>query len=161
MQISLIVAMDQNHLIGNGNKIPWKLPNDLRRVKKLTENKVIIMGERTFKSIGHALPNRKNVVLTDNKNFGAEGCWIAHSIEDVFDICKDDLEVIIFGGAMVYELFLPYVTKMYLTYIFEPFKGDVYFPDFDFDDWEITEYEYGVQDIKNNMEHAFFTLIRK
>lgn len=122
--ISFIVAMDQNGLIGNNNEIPWHLPDDLKRFKKITMGHPIVMGRKTFQSIGHPLPGRENIILTRNKNISFEGCTVFHTLEDLLDYCRNkDGEVFIIGGADMFRIFLPFVEKLYVTKINQEFSG--------------------------------------
>lgn len=134
----MISALAKNRAIGKRNALPWYLPADLKHFKAMTTGKVIVMGLNTFKSVGERpLPNRKNVVLTDDKNYAApEGVVLAHSIEEVLEITKDDPEVMISGGAMVYKQFLPLAQRLYLTFIDHDFDGDIFFPEFEATEWK-------------------------
>ena len=127
--INLIVAVSQNNVIGNDNKLIWKLPNDLKRFKELTTPHNIVMGRKTFDSIGKALPNRQNIVVTRNKNLKPKGCIVVSSVEDA--ILKSDRtkEVFIIGGSQIYNYALEknYVDKMFITKIYKDFEGDSFF----------------------------------
>ncbi len=136
MTISIIAAMAKNRVIGIGNSLPWDIPEDMAHFKKMTMGKTIIMGQKTFESIGGALPGRKNIVLTRDKNFHAEGCFLAGSIEESLNLAKNDDEVMIIGGASIYQQFLPLAQKMYLTLINHDFPGDVFFPEFSYNEWK-------------------------
>ncbi|MFB9757987.1 dihydrofolate reductase [Ectobacillus funiculus] len=158
---SLIVAMDQNGVIGKDNNLPWHLPNDLKRVKELTTNNVIILGRKNFESIGKPLPNRLNVVLTRDKNLQIDGCQVNHSLEEVMSEFKDDpREIFIFGGTEIYQLFLPYVHKMYITQIHHTFDGDTYFPSFNKAEWTTVSEKEGQVDERNIYQHTFYVLQR-
>lgn len=122
-KLSLIVAMDKNGLIGKDNSLPWSLPEDLKYFRKTTTGHSIVMGRKTFESLGRPLPNRTNIVLTRDHNFQAEGCLVVTDIQEVLQICENE-EVFIIGGKQVYELFFPYVDKLYITKIEEEFTGD-------------------------------------
>lgn len=128
MQLSLLVAFDKNGLIGANNGIPWHIKDDMKRVRLLTTGNTIIMGEATYHSINKPLPNRKNVILSHNPNFVVEGAIVVHSKEEALEVCKNDKEVFIFGGASIYKLFFDDITRMYLTLIEHEFEGDTYFP---------------------------------
>jgi dihydrofolate reductase (trimethoprim resistance protein) len=155
IKISLIVAMDKNRVIGKDNDLPWRLPKEFEYVKKTTMGHTIIMGRKNFESIGRALPGRKNVILTRDKTFSFEGCIIAHSIRDVFDLCKNDEEVFIFGGEQIYEMFLPYVEKMYITKIDYAFEGDTFFPEVNYEEWNEVSVEQGITDEKNPYKYHY------
>ncbi|EZT93402.1 dihydrofolate reductase, partial [Staphylococcus aureus] len=117
MKVSLIAAMDKNRVIGKENDIPWRIPEDWEYVKNTTKGYPIILGRKNLESIGRALPGRRNIILTRDKGFSFNGCEIVHSIEDVFELCNSEEEIFIFGGEQIYNLFLPYVEKMYITKI--------------------------------------------
>lgn len=161
MVISIIAAIAKNRVIGKNNKLPWNLPADLKHFKDLTLGKPIIMGQRTFESIGKALPDRTNIILTLDKNFNPSGCIIAHSIEDALKAAGSAKEVMICGGASVYKQFLPLVHKMYLTLIDENFEGDAYFPEFNRGDWREIDRVENQPDQENPYKYTFITLERK
>ncbi|MCU6792596.1 DfrD/DfrG/DfrK family trimethoprim-resistant dihydrofolate reductase [Paenibacillus sp. WQ 127069] len=161
MIISLIVAMDKNRVIGKGNDIPWRIPSDWEHVKNTTKGHPIILGRKNLQSIGRALPNRRNIILTRDKDFSFEGCEITHSIEDVFKLCENEVEIFIFGGEQIYDMFLPYVEKMYVTEIHHEFEGDTFFPIVDFDEWKEVSVEKGIKDEKNPYNYFFHVYERK
>ncbi len=161
MKISIIAAVAKNGVIGSGQNLPWNLPSDMKRFRRLTINKTVIMGQKTFESIGRPLPKRKNIILTRNRNFRANGCLIAYSIKEALDKAGRVKEVMVAGGASVYRQFLPLADFLYLTLIDHNFKGDVYFPEFDRQAWqEIERIEKRVSE-KNPYPHTFLTLKRK
>ncbi len=153
MIISIIVAMGNNRVIGKNNKLPWDLPADMDHFKKLTLGKPVIMGQRTFESIGKALPGRTNIILSQDKNFKAEDCIVAYSIEEALEKGKSFPEVMICGGVSVYKQFLPLADRMYLTLIKDDFEGDAFFPEFDWQDWQEVERE-------DRDKYSFVTLER-
>ncbi|MGC4378742.1 dihydrofolate reductase [Fictibacillus sp. Mic-4] len=157
--ISYVVAMDENHLIGSKNKLPWHLPADLKYFKKVTMNKPIVMGRKTYESIGKPLPGRENIVLTRDRNYKAEGCTVIYSVEDI--IKRDNEEICVIGGAEVFRLFMPYVNRMYITKIHETFEGDTYFPDFNEKEWKIVSKTPGQVDEKNKYPHDFIVYDKK
>ena len=161
--ISMISALAKNRAIGKRNALPWYLPADLKHFKENTVGKTIVMGLNTFKSVGEKpLPNRKNIVLTDDKNYQApEGVVLAYSIEQVLEITKDEPEVMISGGAMVYQQFLPLAQRLYLTFIDHDFDGDIFFPEFNIDEWQEVSRENHEPDEKNLYKYSFVTLERK
>jgi dihydrofolate reductase len=163
MTISIIAAMSKNRVIGFKNKLPWKLPADLNRFKKITMGKPIIMGQTTFHSIGKPLPGRINIILTRDFNFSHKECFVAHSIEEALSIAfrfTENGEVMICGGESVYRQFLPIAEKMYLTLIEENFEGDAFFPYFDYKEWQEVERIKNEPDEKNPYEYFFITLKR-
>lgn len=161
MTISIIAAIGKNGVIGKDKKLPWSLPADLKRFKKLTWGKPIIIGQRTFESIGKPLPGRTNIILSFDKNFNPPDCIVAHSIEEALEAVADCPEVMIGGGASVYKQFLPLANKMYLTLIDADFEGDVYFPEFDWHDWREIERIENQPDEKNHYKYTFITLERQ
>lgn len=155
MKISIIVAMDLNRVIGANNDLPWRLPEDLRHVKKITTGHPIIMGRKNYESIGRPLPGRRNIVLTRDKDFKANGCEVVHSVSDIYDICKGEEEIFIFGGEQIYKLFLPVTEKIYLTRIHSEFEGDTFFPEIDLNEWKETSVKQGITDEKNPYVYFF------
>lgn len=153
--------MDKNRVIGKDNDLPWRIPRELQYVKKITMGSPIVMGRKNYASIGRPLPGRRNIVLTRNKEFIAEGCEIAHSVEEVLNLCNDEKEVFIFGGEEIYKLFLPLVDKLYLTKINYAFEGDTYFPEVDLNLWNEVSKEKGVTDDKNPYEYSFHVYEKK
>ncbi|MCU5745517.1 dihydrofolate reductase [Staphylococcus sp. SQ8-PEA] len=158
MTLSILVAHDQQRVIGSNNQLPWHLPNDLKHVKKLTTNNTLVMGRKTYESIGKPLPNRRNVVLTRNKNFHPEGVEVIHSIDQIYDLSG---QVFIFGGQTLFEEMIDKVDEMYITVVDGKFKGDTYFPSYTFKEWEVLSSEEGVLDEKNTIPHVFLHLKRK
>jgi len=161
MIISIIAAVADNMVIGNKNSLPWKLPADMEYFKKNTLGKTIIMGAKTFESIGKALPNRKNIILSYDKNYKAEMCIMVTSIEEALKKVREDEEVMIAGGASVYKQFLPLANRLYLTFIHHDFEGDVYFPKFDINEWKEIKRIDNQSDEKNLYSYSFVILERK
>ncbi len=163
MTISMIAALAKNRAIGKKNALPWYLPADLKYFKEKTTGTTIVMGFNTFKSVGERpLPNRKNIVLTDDKNYQApEGVVLAHSVAEVLEVTKNDGEVMISGGAMVYQQFLPLAQRLYLTFIDHDFEGDIFFPEFDMNEWKEVSREDHQPDEKNLYPYSFVVLERK
>ena len=131
-KVSAIVAIGIGNVIGKDNELLWRIPDDLERFKKLTIGHPIIMGRKTFGSIGRPLPGRPNIIITRDKNFEAAGCLVVHSIEDAIEEAKDldDEEIFIIGGGEIYKQALPQIEKLYLTLINDKKEGDVFFPDY-------------------------------
>ena len=161
MTISIIAALSHNRVIGKNNKLPWNLPADLQRFKELTLGKPIIIGQRTFESIGKPLPERTNIVLSQDPNFNPPGCIVVRSIEEALKAVLSFREVMICGGASVYKQFLPLADKMYLTLIEGDFEGDAYFPEFDWADWQEIDRIENQPDQANPYKYIFLTLERK
>jgi dihydrofolate reductase len=151
--------MERSRGIGQNGKIPWHLPADLARFKQLTMGHSVIMGKKTFESIGRALPGRRNIVLTRDPNYSALGCDVASSLEKAFAIAGDG-EVFVIGGGEVYRAAMPYAKKVYLTVVDADLPADVYFPEIDAVVWRETGRVPGTVDEKNQYPHAFITLER-
>ncbi|MFA7743804.1 dihydrofolate reductase [Salinicoccus roseus] len=156
--VSLIVCHAEQNVIGFKNKMPWHLPNDLKHVKKLTQGTTIVMGRKTFESLGRPLPNRRNVVLTRNRDFDAEGIDVIHEVADIKEL---EGKVFIFGGSGVYNQTMDLVDEMHITRIHEIFGGDTFFPEYDESEWELVSSEEGVIDDKNRYPHEFLHFRRR
>lgn len=132
LMIGLIAAVSKNGAIGNKNKLIWNIPDDMAYFKKTTMNHPVIMGRKTFESIGRPLPNRTNIIVTRNKEFKQENCIVCPSIEEAIGIAETkDTMVFVIGGAQIYQESLPYADRLYLTYIdATPKEADTYFPDY-------------------------------
>lgn len=159
--LSIITAMDNNRLIGKNNALPWHLPEDLAFFKKTTLNKPIIMGRKTFESIGRPLPGRTNIIISRNKDYSVDGCVVLDGIESVLEFCKNDSEIMLIGGASLYEQWLPYADQMYMTLIDGEFEGDAWFPEYQPDTW-VTEWSESHQS-KNTptLNYQFIKLIKR
>ena len=161
-KISIIVAIAKNFAIGKDNNLLWHIPNDLRRVKKLTTGNVIVMGRNTYLSLPRRpLPDRINLVITDNIDEQFEGCTMAYSIEEAFNLMSDIKENFIFGGASIYKQFLPDVSKIYLTLVHKEFEADTFFPEINFSEWIELEREDHSPDEKIDFGYSYITLVRK
>lgn len=134
--ISLIVAHDEKQVIGYQNELPWYLPGDLKYFKEMTMGKPMIMGRKTYESIGRPLPGRRNIVITRNENYAAEGIDVVGSLEEALALVKGVEEVMIIGGAQIFEQAMSIADRLYITLINHAFKGDTYFPTYD--DWNKT-----------------------
>jgi dihydrofolate reductase len=156
--ISLLVAIGKNNVIGKNGKIPWSLPADMKHFVELTRGKSVIMGRKTFESIGKPLPHRKNIIISSN--FHAEGCTVVSSIEDALK-ASDSEEVMIIGGASIYEQFLPLSDKMYITFVDYNGPGDTFFPKIDPAIWKEVYREFNKKDEKNAYDYAFVTFERR
>lgn len=137
-RISLVVAMDDNNLIGKDNKLPWYLKEDLRYFKDLTQGHYVLMGGNCHNSIGFSLHLRTNIVITHNRQHVASrrGCILAHSIEEALGLSRKEEEVFVIGGSEIYKQFLPIADYLYITHIKASFEGDCYFPSIDYTEWE-------------------------
>lgn len=162
--ISLIAALDSKHAIGKKKALPWYLPADLKRFKELTMGHPIIMGRKTYESIGKPLTGRANIVLTREARYEAAGCKVVHSVEQALEAARnapnDSDEVFVIGGAEIFREFLPRADKMYLTLIDHDFGGDVFFPEFDKTEWREVTREPHVPDEKNPYPYTFSVLLR-
>lgn len=126
--INMIVATSKNNQIGIDNKLPWHIPEDLKYFRQTTSGKTVLMGRKTFESIGRPLPNRKNIVLTRDMNFAPEGVSVVHNLEEALEICNSKEEIFIIGGGEIYSLFLPYADYLYITLVDKVINGDTDFP---------------------------------
>lgn len=164
MVISLIAAFDSSRAIGKQNALPWYLPADLKRFKMLTIGHPIIMGRKTYESIGKPLSGRANIVLTREARYEAAGCKVVHSVEQALEAAKkapnDSDEIFVIGGAAIFKEFLPRADKMYLTLIDHDFGGDVFFPEFDRTEWREISREPHDPDEKNPYSYTFLVLHR-
>lgn len=159
--ISIIVAVAENNVIGKDNSLIWHLPRDLKHFKETTSGHYILMGRKTFESNGKPLPNRTNVIITRDKNYKAEGCIVVYSLEDALKEAKNDPEIFIIGGGVIYEMALPLTDRIYLTKIHHSFEGDTYFPEINMEDWSISEQRNFEPDEKNKYPFSILTLDRK
>ncbi|MDF1510373.1 dihydrofolate reductase [Robertmurraya sp. DFI.2.37] len=161
--ISFIVAMDDNRVIGKNNQLPWHLPEDLKFFKRTTMGHPIIMGRKTFISIGRPLPGRENIILTRNVDFQSEGCTIFHNVETLLSFCqqKPEQEFFVIGGAEIFKELLPKADRLYITEIHASFEGDTYFPKIAMDEWQLNAKEKGQKDEQNPYEYDFVIYDRK
>ena len=137
MSLSIIAAISKNNVIGNENKLLWNIPLDMKFFKNTTMGHPIIMGRKTFLSIGRALPNRRNIVITRDENFSFENVEVFHSIDEIISLFKNtNEEAFVIGGADIYKQFLPIVDKLYITHVDEEFIGDTVFPEIDNNIWK-------------------------
>ena len=158
MKISLVAAMGLKRVIGKDNAMPWHLPADLRRFKQITMGKPIIMGRRTFESIGRALPGRYNIVITRDMGYKAQGATVVHSSGEALVAAGDVDEVMIIGGQSLYEEFLPRADTLYITLIEAHVEGDTFFPEYSRADWEEISRESHDADAKNPYPYTFVVL---
>lgn len=157
--LSIIVAKAKNNIIGKDNELIWHLPEDLKRFKSITTGHTIIMGRKTFESLGRVLPNRKHIVFSQNPDFKVndENVEVVHSMLQIQEYIESEEETFVIGGAMIYGLLMPYVTKMYITQINQDFEGDVFFPKIDEQKWEIIDRKKGIQDENNKLDYEYIT----
>jgi len=136
----IIAAVSENNVIGAGNALPWRIPEDLARFKTLTLGNTLVMGRKTFESIGRTLPGRTTVVLTRRTDLAVPGVLVAHSVAEAATLVRGP-HAFVAGGAQVYALFLPLATKLFLTRVHAPYDGDTYFPPFDAREWALASAE--------------------
>lgn len=161
MSISLIWAMDRNGLVGKGNDLPWRLPNDMNFFKQQTRGKTVVMGRKTWESLRiKPLPQRRNIVLTGDRSYEAEGAEVVHSVEEALDIAQDG-DLMIIGGGSVYGQFIPHADRLLVTRIDEEFEGDVHFPSVDWSGFALVEEIPGIRDEKNLYDHRFMIYERR
>jgi len=157
--LSIIVAADRNNVIGKDNALIWHLPNDLRFFKEKTTGHAIVMGRRTFDSVGKPLPNRRNIIITRNTDFKVDGCEVVTSLEAALALLNPQDENFIVGGEEIYRQALPLADRVYLTRIDHEFEGDRHFPDLG-PEWQLLEESDGIVDAKNLFAHSFLTFGR-
>ena len=160
MRISIIAALSSNHVIGRDNALPWHLPADLKHFKSVTMGKPVIMGRRTYESIGRPLPGRINIVVTSNPAFVADGCEVVPSIEKALELVREYDEIMVIGGASFYAQMLPRAGRMYLTLVHAEVDGDAYFPDYRASEWRQSERRDFHADDRNNVDYSFVVLDR-
>ena len=160
MRIALIVAMAQNRVIGRDNALPWRLSGDLRHFKSLTMGKPIIMGRNTYESIGKPLPGRLNIVMTRDTAYEAPGCQVVHSTEQALAAARGSDEVMIIGGARLYEQVLDRADRLYLTLVKADVEGDALFPEYDRGSWREVQRESHLADEKNEYDYDFVVMDR-
>lgn len=158
--ISLVWAMSRNRVIGRNNTLPWRMPADLQHFRRLTTGHHIIMGRKNHEDIGKPLPGRTNIVLTQQPDYTAPGCLVVHSIEAALQVAREDSEVFVIGGAMIYEQTLDLADRLYITEINADIEGDTLFPEFDRSGWTETSREEHAADEKNPYPYRFVTLQR-
>ena len=159
--ISLIVAMAQNGVIGRDNSLPWRLPGDLKRFRAFTLGKPILMGRKTFESIGQPLPERPNLVLTRDRGWFAHGVIVVHSLVEALVQAGASAELVAIGGAEIYRLLLPLARRMYLTHVHADVPGDITFPEFDSTQWADLECSSQPADHEHAYPLTFMTLERR
>ena len=153
--ISVIVAASANNAIGAQGELPWRLSEDLKRFKAVTMGKPIVMGRKTWESIGRALPGRQNIVITRRQGFVADGCDVVHSVDEALSAAGDVDEIMVIGGSQVYEIFLPAAQRLYLTRVHADVEGDAFFPAVDEDEWQLVSEEIHSADERNEFDCSF------
>ena len=161
MQLSIIVAMDRNRVIGRGGVLPWHISSDLKNFKKITMGKPILMGRKTHDSIGKPLPGRENIILTNNKKYSAEGCTVKNTLDEVYSYCEEQLELVVMGGAILYSQTLDKADKLYITEVNASVNGDTFFPEYKSSQWREISRESFNADENNEFDYSFTVLERK
>jgi dihydrofolate reductase len=155
MNLAIIVATDEQGLIGRDNDLPWRLSADLQYFRRITMGKPIIMGRNTHESIGRPLPGRQNIVISSQADYQAQGCDVVHSLDEALALCQDQQEVMVMGGASLYRQTLPLVDTLYLTLVHAQLEGDTWFPDWQTDEWQLVSREDHPADDKNEFDYSF------
>ena len=157
MSIKLICAVSKNNVIGNNNKLPWSISEDLKRFRELTSENIIVMGRKTYDSIGRPLPKRENLVLSKNKKLKIENAKVFNTPQEILDFYhkrEEEKDLFIIGGNYIYELFIEYCDYLLITFVDKEFKGDAYFPKIDWTEWELTN-EEKKSDNQENLTYYF------
>lgn len=161
--LSIIVAKAKNNIIGKDNGMLWKIPDDLKRFKEKTMGHTMIMGRKTFESLGGILPERMHIILSRNPDFNidSDSVKVVHSLLELQPYMEDKEEHFVIGGAIVYNLLMPYANKMYVTQIDKEFEGDSLFPKINEEEWKEVSREEGSQDEINDFRYEYITYVRK
>jgi dihydrofolate reductase len=160
MIVTIVVAIAENNAIGKNNQLLWYLPADLKHFKNITTGHTVIMGRKTYESVGKPLPNRRNIIIT-RQDITIEGCEVVKSIEDALALCADEEEVFIIGGAEIYRQSMRLTNRIYLTVVHQKFDADSFFPEIHYEEWMETEQEDHEPDEKNKLPYSFITLERR
>jgi dihydrofolate reductase len=154
-RISIVAALARNRAIGRGNAMPWRLPEDLKRFRRLTMGHAVIMGRKTFESIGVPLSGRNNIVITRSSDWSAPGCAVVHSLEGALAAARGVEEAFVIGGAQIYALALSFARRLYLTEIERDFEGDAFFPEFERSRWREVSRERRSSGGEGSFDYAF------
>ena len=160
MRVSMIVALDRRRVIGSGAGLPWRLSADLRRFRKITMGKPIIMGRKTHESIGRPLPGRENIILSRDKRYQAAGCTVLNGLAATLAHCRGQSEIMVTGGAEIYRQFLDRAARLYLTEVHAEVKGDTFFPELARRQWREVAREGFRADARNEFDFSFVVLER-
>ncbi len=161
MIVSLVAAASDNNVIGKNNTLIWRMPADMKFFKNLTTGHTVVMGRKTYESMGKPLPGRKNIIITRNTAYKAEGCVVFSSFSAVLEYCKAENEVFVIGGAEIYHQLIHSADKIYLTRIHENFDGDAFFPDIAINEWDETLHTDFPADEKNPHTYSFIEYLRR
>ena len=156
-ELTIIAAVSINNVIGNNNKLIWKLSNDLKRFRNLTTNHSVIMGRKTFESLPNPLPDRDNIVITRDTNYSKPNIQVCSSIEDAINLTKTDTQPFIIGGGEIYSQTINIVDKIELTRVHEEFDGDAYFPEIPLDIFKLINEENYNSDLENEFDYSYLT----
>jgi dihydrofolate reductase len=161
MIVSLVVAISKNNAIGKDNQLLWYLPADLKHFKEITSGHTIIMGRKTYESIGKALPKRRNIVITRNTGLMLPGVEVMHNLQEALDSCREENEVFVIGGAEIFNQSLALTDKIYLTRVHENYEADTFFPEIEPGKWKESDIESHFPDEKNAVAYTFSVLESK
>ena len=168
MKIALVVAMTPERVIGKDGRLPWRLPADLRHFRRLTLAHAVIMGRKTYESIGAPLEGRRNIIVTSRRDYVAAGCFVAHSPEEALELARADAgsdaraaEVMVIGGATIYAAFLPRAERLYVTFVQARIAGDTWFPSLDLGGWQEVQHEDHPADERNPHAYTFAVFERR
>ena len=161
MIVSIVVAIAENNAIGKDNQLLWHLPADLKHFKQVTTGHTIIMGRKTYDSIGKPLPNRRNIVITRSSGLQIPGVEVTDSVAAALALCTNEEEVFIIGGAEIYKSTMGLTDRIYLTRVHQSYEADAFFPEIDLAQWKETNVEKHLPDEKNDVAYTFSTLSRK
>jgi dihydrofolate reductase len=160
MRLSAIVAMASNRVIGVNNQLPWRLPADLARFKRLTMGHTLVMGRKTYESIGRPLPGRTTIVMTRQRDYAPQGVKVAHAVDEALALAQGDDEVFIIGGAELFAQTMDRLDRLYLTLIEREFPGDTSFPEVDLSTWKLIEQEHHPAPTPEALPYTFLTYER-
>lgn len=161
MELILVAAVAENRVIGHNNQMPWHLPPDLKHFKQLTSGHHIIMGRKTFESIGRPLPNRVSVIITHKPHYTAQGCVVVHSLDEALQFVNNQIKAFVIGGAAIYEQAIKLADRLEITQIHATFKGDTFFPEIDEKQWEVVDKQHFAANNKNPYPHTFVSYRKK
>jgi dihydrofolate reductase len=161
MRLSLIVAMSENRVIGRGGQLPWHLSSDLRRFKRLTMGHHMLMGRKTFESLGQLLPGRTTIVMTRQEEYELSGGLVVHDLEHAMRLAEQDDEMFVIGGGDIFRQALPMAEKLYITRVHAEIEGDVVFPDVTWNEWELIEQQHFTADERNDFDTTYCVYERR
>ena len=159
MIVTIVVAIAENYAIGKNNQLLWHMPADLKHFKQITSGHTVIMGRRTYDSVGKPLPNRRNIIIT-RQDITIPGCEVVKSVDEALGLCAGEEEVFIVGGAEIYKLTMDQTDRIYLTIVHHSFDADTVFPEIDYMQWKETAREDHQPDEKHKYSYSFITLER-